>query len=162
MEEYTSKTIVPERVYPNTVALVDFDGDIIHEVISRKKYFLCLISRLKSSESPREDQVVPSWIGLFSKVLKKDSPKCTSTVLFLPSIGQSPEKVNTVKKEFFQVKVKTETLGITTADLVLDHNIHHRVLEILMNPRNQDIQKFINLKMGAFYASCIFIAVIGK
>ena len=94
-------------------------------------------------------------------MLKKDWPKCTSTVLFLPSIGQPPEKVNAVKKELFQVKVKTETLGINTADLVLDHNIHHRVFEILVNPSNKDIQKFINLKMGAFYASWIFITVIG-
>ena len=31
-----------------------------------------------------------------------------------------------------------------------------------MDPRNRDLQRFINLRMGAFHASCIFIAVIGK
>ena len=31
-----------------------------------------------------------------------------------------------------------------------------------MNPRNKDVQKFINLKTGAFYASCFFMAVIKK
>ena len=83
-------------------------------------------------------------------------------VYYLPSIDQSPTKVSVVEEVLLQVKAKSEALGIKESDLVFDHAIYRIALEILMDPRNEELKKFINLRMGAFHASCIFIAVIGK
>lgn len=53
-------------------------------------------------------------------------------------------------------------LGLHCTDLILDYAIYYKALEILLNPKNEDLNKFINLQMGGFHVSCIFIAVIGK
>ena len=35
-------------------------------------------------------------------------------------------------------------------------------MEVLTNPANKDLQSFIHLWMGSFYACCIYLAVLGK
>ena len=55
-----------------------------------------------------------------------------------------------------------EALVLPCTDLVLDHTIYAKALEVLQNPNNADLKKIINLKMGCFHASRIFLAVIGK
>ena len=40
--------------------------------------------------------------------------------------------------------------------------IYSKAVEILMNPRYIDLNRFIVLRVGAFHTMCIFIAVIGK
>ena len=61
-----------------------------------------------------------------------------------------------------QVKTQAEFLKNVDADLVLEQVIYSKVLEALMDPRNLDLKSVINLQMGSFHASCIFIAVIGE
>lgn len=41
-------------------------------------------------------------------------------------------------------------------------DIYVKAVEIIMNPRYVDLNKFIVLRLGAFHSMCIFIAVIGK
>ena len=43
-----------------------------------------------------------------------------------------------------------------------DRAIYKLALEVLMNSTNEELKSSINLRMGGFHASCIFIAVIGK
>ena len=57
---------------------------------------------------------------------------------------------------------KSEELGLVSADLVLDHAIYVKALEVLVNPLHQNLRGFINLRMGDFHACCIFLAVIAK
>ena len=83
-------------------------------------------------------------------------------VFYLPSIDKSPTKISTVYEVLFQVKAKAEALSNTEPDLVLDHAIYCKALLILMEPKNIQLKNFINLRMGGFHASCIFVAVIGK
>ena len=60
------------------------------------------------------------------------------------------------------MKAKAEALGLTCTDLVLDHAIYAKALEVLQNPNNADLKEFINLRMGGFHACRSFLAVIGK
>ena len=61
-----------------------------------------------------------------------------------------------------QVKAKAESLGLESADLVFDHAIYAKAVEVLTNPANKDLQSFNNLRMGSFHACCICLAVLGK
>ena len=107
-------------------------------------------------------QTVPDWTGFYHLVLRKNAASPTNKVFYLPSIDKSPTKISTVYEVLFQVKAKAEALSNTEADLVLDHAIYCKALLILMEPRNIQLKNFINLRMGGFHASCIFVAVIGK
>ena len=61
-----------------------------------------------------------------------------------------------------QVKAKAEKLNLTCTDLVLDHAIYSKALEVTNAPKNDQLRNFINLRMGGFHACGIFLAVIGK
>ena len=74
----------------------------------------------------------------------------------------SPTKYDTVQEMLTQVKAKAEALGLTCTNLVLDHSIYAKTLEVLQNPNNADLTELINLRMGGFHACGIFLAVIGK
>ena len=65
--------------------------------------------------------------------------------------------MDTVHEVLQQVKRKTEILNVQSADLVLDHAIFTKALNI-----NEDLKASINIRMGGFHACCIFLAVIGK
>ena len=77
-----------------------------------------------------------------------------------------PTKISTVREVLRQVKEKAEALKNKEADLVLDHAIYFKALKVIMDPIilviNLELRNFVNLRMGVFHASCIFIAVIGK
>ena len=60
------------------------------------------------------------------------------------------------------MKARAEALGLTCTDLVLDHAIYAKALEVLQNTNNADLKELINLRMGGFHACGIFLAVIGK
>ena len=46
--------------------------------------------------------------------------------------------------------------------MFLDHAICKLTLEVLMYPKNEELKNVINLRMGGFHASCIFIEVIRR
>ena len=70
--------------------------------------------------------------------------------------------MDTVQEILFQVKEKAEALNLKETDLVLDHAIYCKAVEIVMQERNEKLRRFINLRMGGFHATCIFLGVIGK
>ena len=107
-------------------------------------------------------QTVPGWTGFYHLVLRKNAASPTNKVFYLPSTDKSPTKISTVYAILLQVKARAEALSNTETDLVLDHAIYCKTLLILMEPKNIQRKNFINLIMGGFHASCIFIAVIGK
>ena len=61
-----------------------------------------------------------------------------------------------------QVKVKAKSIGLQKGDMFLDHAICKLTLDVLMYPKNEELKNVINLRMGGFHASCIFIEVIRK
>ena len=60
------------------------------------------------------------------------------------------------------MKAKTEAVGLTCTDLVLDHSIYVKTLQGLQNPNNVDLKEFINLRMGGFHACRIFLEAVSK
>ena len=102
------------------------------------------------------------WTGFFSEISIADKETETSKIFYLPSIAESPIKMSTVHEVLNQVKTKAEFQKNVDADLVLDQATYSKALETLMDPRNLDLKTFINLQMGSFHASCIFIAVIDE
>ena len=77
-------------------------------------------------------------------------------------IRSSPTKMETVKEELVQCKEKATQLGLSETDLVLDHAIYCKAVEIIMDDRHTNLRDFINLRMGGFQATCVFLGVIGK
>ena len=71
-------------------------------------------------------------------------------------------RLDTVQEVLRQVKAKAESLGLESTDLVFDHAIYAKAVEVLTNPANKDLQSFINLLMDPFHAFCIYLAVLGK
>lgn len=81
---------------------------------------------------------------------------------FLPAINQSPTQNDTVQEVLNQVHKKTQKLGHQSADLVFDHAIYAKALEILNNPNNEHLRTSIHIRMGGFHACCILLRVFGK
>ena len=57
-------------------------------------------------------------------------------------------------------KAKADTLQLTEVDLVLDHVICCKILEILSNPMSSSLKNTISLRMQRFHAECIFMSLI--
>ena len=70
--------------------------------------------------------------------------------------------MDTVQEVLRQVKAKAESLGLESTDLVFDHAIYAKAVEVLTNPANKDLQSFINLRMGRSHACCIYLAELVK
>ena len=107
-----------------------------------------------------EKQTIPSWKGFFYQVTKKADD--THVIGYLPTIGKSPTSMDTVQEVLSLCKEKAEHLNLAETDLVLDHAIYSKAVEIVMMERNSDLRDFVNLRMGGFHAACIFMSVIGK
>ena len=153
----------PKRVNPLIVEAVEMKSNEIHQILAKKEDLIWLLARYKSSEFSPDEQKVPGWTGFFHQVLTPSHDgNHLSKTFYLPSIAQPPTKISTVQEALFQVKEKAEAVKNKEADLVLNHAIYCKVLEVIMDPRNLKLCNFVNLRIGAFHASCIFIAVIGK
>ena len=70
--------------------------------------------------------------------------------------------MDTIQEVLCQVKEKAEALNLKETDLVLDHAIYCKAVEIVMSKRNTHLRSFINLRMSGFHATCVFLSVIGK
>ena len=142
----------------NPVSILDIVEDInqLNGWHSKCRDFVYFLLRYQSAKN----QIFPSWKSFFYEVEKECGDR--HTVAYLPTINKSPTKMDTVQEILFQVKEKAEALNLKETDLVLDHAIYCKAVEIVMQERNEKLRKFINLRMGGFHATCIFLGVIGK
>ena len=83
-------------------------------------------------------------------------------VVYLPSINKSPAEMATVNGVIHLIKAKADALQLTEVDLVLDHAIYCKALEIIRNPVSGSLKNVINHRMEGFHAECIFISVLSK
>lgn len=161
LHEIQTYRVSREKVNPATVSGdLQLDNFGITTLISQMSDLIWIISRIRCVEDLK-DQLVPSWTG-FNNEISIEENNQLHDIHYLPTIDQSPTKVETVHEILLQVKAKSENLGLRYADLVLDHAIYCKALEVLSNPEKADLKSFINLRMGPFHACCIFLAVIGK
>ena len=70
--------------------------------------------------------------------------------------------MDTVQEVLYQCKEEAEGLNLPETDLVLDHVIYSKAVEVIMNERRSDLRSFLNLLLGGFHTTCIFLGVIGK
>ena len=143
---------------PNPLPIQDIDMNLnqIDGLISKHEDLLWSVIRHDSGEN----QNIPSWKGFFFETSKLTTEKYV--VGYLPTIGSSPTKMETVKEVLLQCKEKAQELNLSETDLVLDHAIYSKAVEIIMEEQHVDLRKFINLRMGGFHATCIFLGAIGK
>ena len=93
------------------------------------------------------------------KVIVKEKQR----LFFRPHcICQSPTKIDVVSEVLKQCKQKAEALNLNETDLVLDHAIYAKAVEIVMKEKFTDLRTFINIRMGGFHAASIFLGVIGR
>ena len=151
---------LPENLNPPTVAEVEVNNACIFEVISMKKDFVWPLAR-SYNNMRAENQIVPGWTG-FHHELADETDERVRSVHYLPVIEDPLTKMSVVQETLNQIKLKAEKIGLSCPDAVFDHSIYAKALEAITNPANADLQRFINMRMGGFYASCIFIGVIRK
>ena len=144
---------------PELISAITLENDLLSEVISKSNDWIWLFARYQCAQFS-SSQTIPGWSRFHSKTM--DDNFETHRVSFLPAINQSPTELDTVHEVLQQVKRKTEILNVQSADLVLDHAIFTKALNILNEPTNEDLKASINIRMGGFHACCIFLAVIGK
>lgn len=101
-----------------------------------------------------------NWLDLFSIVEEQLQQDISNMVYLL--INQAPTELTTIVEIIKQVKIKSERLSLTEVDLVADHAIYFKFLEVLMLHDDAEARSIINLWMRDFHTACAFIAVIEK
>ena len=141
---------------PDKIPEIERNTNIIKEYLSKKGDLLwILLRRQKTYNTDNEEQTIPGWTGFYHEVTNA-SEKPIHDIHYLPAINSSPTKYDTVKEILTQVKANAEALGVTGTDLVLDHAKYAKALQVLQNPNNVDLKKFINHRMGGFDACGTF------
>ena len=107
-----------------------------------------------------EEQVVPVWTGFFYNVSNDSND--FHQVAYLPMIADSPTKYSTIYEMLIQTKQKAESLNLDQTDLVCDHAVYSKALEVVLAEGNESLKEVINLRMGGISTMCVFMAVIGK
>ena len=116
------------------------------------------MSRSQSVEIPK-DQKVADWTGFHQQVSSPERKDEVSSYL----LAEYWRIIVSILQEVLRkVKAKAETIDLKEEDLVLDHASYKLVLKVLMDPKNEKLKSFINLRIGGFHTSCIYISVIGK
>ena len=100
--------------------------------------------------------------GFNSFINQSDDSEQVHEIYYLPAINASPTENDTVLERLQQSNCKAEKLGLDETDIVPNQAIHAKATEILSNPVNSDLRKFIVLRLGAFHTTCIFLSTIGK
>ena len=127
---------------PELINGITLENDPLSEVISKSNDWIWLFARYQCVQLS-SSQTVPGWSGFHSKTMDDDFE--THRVSFLPAINQSPTELDTVHEVLQQVKRKTEILNVQSADLVLDHAIFTKALDILNDPANEDLKASISI-----------------
>ena len=146
------------RSSPKPISNIAFQNFTTDKTISKKEDFIWIIARQQASQLHKP--LLPGWTG-FHNLTKPDN-KEPHSVHYLPSIDKPPTEMSTIQEILKQIKVKSEAIGLESADAVFDHAIYAKALEVILNPKNSEMNEFINLRMGGFHASLVFIAVICK
>ena len=131
------------RVHPTTMDHVLRHSNKEAELLSKKGD---LVWVMVHNQLPLEGEQkkISGWKGFYQEVAK-DENKPIHDIHYLPAINQSPTKFDTVQEMLVQIKAKASTLGLLTTDLVLDHGIYMKALEVLYSRKNAELRDFINL-----------------
>ena len=149
-----------DRPAPPLLPDVEIDKNILGNMMSKTADLIWMLARYQSVQL-LQSQEVPSWTGFYQEVTNQnDHPP--NLISFLPAINQSPTQFSTVQEVLMKTKKKMNLLGLPSTDVVFDHAINTKALEVLNNPVNEEMRSVINLRMGGFHACCILLAVIGK
>ena len=100
------------------------------------------------------------WKGFFYAITKEITD--THIVRYLPTTCLSSTKMDVALEVLKQRNQKAEALNINETDLVLDHAICAKEVEIVMNEKFTDLRTFMNIRMGGIHAASIFLGLIGK
>ena len=170
------KSFCPSIIQPSSfmtyIALTHFSQYqyLLDHTLARNDSILFPIQTLrietehKTMESGKKGKFLMGAIEVpgFNYQTSPDGDNSYHNVAYLPAIDKSQTQINTVYELLNQSMMKTSALGHDEADIVVDQTIYAKAVEILMNPINIDNKRFIIIRMGAFYTSCIFLSVIDK
>ena len=146
---------------PDQIPEIARNTYIVKEYLSKKGGPSLDSLTTENIQHSNEEQTIPGWADFYDEVTNV-SEELMHDILYLPSINASPTKYGTVQQFFTQVNAIAEAPGSICTDLVLDHVIYAKALEVLKNLNNVDLKEFINPRMGGFHGCRIFLAVIGK
>ena len=145
-----------ERKNPIPIKQVDTNIKQLDGSLSRQEGLLWLLLQY----CKKDNQVMRGWKGFFYAITKEITD--THIVGYLPTICQSPTKMDVPLEVLKQRNQKAEALNINETDLVLDHATYAKVVEIVMNEKFTDLRTFMNIRMGGIHAASTFLGLIGK
>ena len=149
-----------KRTAPVDIKSVEREQCLLIEEFSKWQDLVWILAQMNSVENTTI-QTVPAWTG-FNYLISPDDPNdCPDKDVCSPSIHESPNEMTTVNEVLRLIKANTDALQLTEVYLVLDHSIYCKALKSI-NPVNSSLRNAINLRMGGFYAECIFMSVISR
>ena len=145
LEKKATTTMLVERKETESMTRVELE-DVHNEASctsqneNQSYQLLRYFSRIKD-----EQQVIPVWTGFFYNVANDSNH--FHQVAYLPMIADSPTKHSTIYEMLIQTKQKAELLNLGETDLVCDHAVYSKVLEVELAEGNESLKEFINLRM---------------
>ena len=112
---------------PQTISGIEQNTNNLISNIAKNQDKVWYLSRYKKDEYTT--QKVPSWKD-FYHLVSQDSQPPKFIVLYLSYINDSPTKYEIAQEILLHCKEKAEALGLETANLVSDHAIYSKALEI--------------------------------
>ena len=130
LEKKVTTTILVKRKETESMARVELEDVQIEASCSsqRENQLYQLLRYLNSLKD--EEQVVPMWTGFFYNV-SNDSNDFHQAA-YLPMIADSPTKYSAIYEMLIQTKQKAESLNLDESDLVCDHAVYSKALEVVL------------------------------
>ena len=141
--------IIKEKEQPTPI---NFEKQLsaFEEMISKTDDLIWIL--LGSNEATQnKDTKIPGWTGFHHLTGAPVDPQDVSQVVYLPSINCPPTDLKAVNEVLRQVKCKADHLHLESTDLVLDHAIYNKALQILLNPVNEDLRKKVFIRNVYFW-----------
>ena len=131
-----------EKPNPVIIGNIVNDTNAIHEIHSQKIDFLWLLLRYYN-EKRADQQTIPGWTGFYREI-SDTTDENPYEVHYLPTIERSTTKMEKHQEILVQIKLKSENIGLSSADAVFDHAIYSKCLEVVMDPKNFELQKYVH------------------
>ena len=106
----------------------EVENNMIYEALAKTEDLTWCFLRVEASVH-NQNQTIPGWSGFSAAT--SDISEGVSNVTFLPSFNQAPAELSTIAEIVKQVKLKFQALSLKEVNLVADHAIFSKLVEVI-------------------------------
>ena len=141
-----------KRQNPTVIRALETSSNELTSTLSAMVDQIWCLARLHSWTTTGTKKI-QNWPGFNYLIHLVEHTDDVHTVSYLPSINQSPTRMDTVLEVLKVTVQKFKKLFLEEVDIVFDHAIYSKALEIIMNPIHEDLRAFCNIAWGHFTQS---------